>query len=102
MKFPLLRPAAQARRPPDASRPNVEIQILPFTAGVYPVPGEVFSCLSFPDPSERDIVYLESAIDDRMLEENDELDRYILKFEKLRTAALSPEATRTTLKRQME
>ena len=32
-----------------------------------------------------------------MLEENDELDRYILKFEKLRTAALSPEATRTTL-----
>ena len=80
-----------------ASRPNVEIQILPFTAGVYPVPGEVFSCLSFPDPSERDIVYLESAIDDRMLEETDELDRYILKFEKLRTAALSPEATRTTL-----
>ena len=66
-----------------ASRPNVEIQILPFTAGVYPVPGEVFSCLSFPDPSERDIVYLESAIDDRMLEENDELDRYMLKFEKL-------------------
>ena len=85
-----------------ASRPNVDVQILPFTAGVYPVPGEVFSCLSFPDPSERDIVYLESAIDDRMLEETDELDRYILKFEKLRTAALSPEATRTTLKRQME
>jgi hypothetical protein len=28
-----------------------------------------------------------------MLEETDELDRYMLKFEKLRTAALSPEAT---------
>ena len=80
-----------------ASRPNIDVQILPFTAGVYPAPGEVFSCLSFPDPSERDIVYLESAIDDRMLEETDELDRYILKFEKLRTAALSPEETRTTL-----
>ena len=37
-----------------------------------------------------------------MLEETDELERYMLKFEKLRTAALSPEATRTTLKRQME
>jgi Domain of unknown function (DUF5753)/Helix-turn-helix domain len=85
-----------------ADRPNIGLQVLPFTAGVYPMPGEVFSCLSFPDPSERDIVYLESAIDDRMLEETDEVDRYRLKFEKLRTAALSPEATRTTLKRQME
>jgi transcriptional regulator with XRE-family HTH domain len=83
-------------------RPNVDVQVLPFTAGVYPVPGEVFYCLSFPDTSERDIVYIESAVDNRMLEEADEVDRYMLKFEKLRTAALSPEATRTTLKRQME
>jgi hypothetical protein len=80
------------------SRPNVEVQVLPFTAGVHPGTIEVFSYLSFPDPTERDIVYLESAIDDRMLEETDELDRYILKFEKLRTAALSPDDTRTTLK----
>jgi hypothetical protein len=84
------------------SRPNIDVQVLPISAGVYPIAGEAFTCLSFSDPSERDIVFLESAIDDRMLEETDELDRYMLKFEKLRTAALSPEATRTTLKRQME
>jgi hypothetical protein len=83
------------------SRPNVEVQILPIAAGVYPVPGEVFACLSYADPSERDIVYLESAIDDRMLEETDEVDRYMLKFDKLRNAALTPKATHTTL-RQME
>jgi len=40
---------------------------------VYPGAGEVFAYLSFPDPSERDFVFLESSIDDRMLEEADEL-----------------------------
>jgi hypothetical protein len=84
-----------------AERPNVEVQILPVSAGVYPVPGEAFTCLAFTEPAERDIVYLESAIGDRMLEETDEVDRYMLKFEKLRNAALSLKATRTTL-RQME
>lgn len=83
-------------------RPNVDVQVLPIAAGVYPVPGEVFTCLSFADPSERALVYLETAIDDRMLEETDEVDRYMLKFQQLSAAALSPEDTRTTLKRQME
>jgi hypothetical protein len=85
-----------------SARPNVEVQVLPVAAGVYPGQGEVFLCLSFPDPSERAIVYLESAIDDRMLEETDEVDRYMLRFDKLRTMALSPEDTRATLKRHME
>jgi hypothetical protein len=84
------------------ARPNVEVQLLPVAAGVYPGQGEVFVWLSFPDPTERDIVYLESAIDDRMLEETDEVNRYMLRFGKLRTMALSPDDTRTTLKRQME
>jgi hypothetical protein len=83
-------------------RPNVEVQLLPIAAGVYPGQGEVFLCLSFPDPTERPIVYLESAIDDRMLEETDEVDRYMLRFDRLRAMALSPKATRTTLTRKME
>ncbi len=83
-------------------RPNVEVQLLPIAAGVYPGQGEVFVCLGFPEPTERPIVYLESAIDDRMLEETDEVDRYMLRFDKLRAMALSPKATRTTLTRQME
>jgi transcriptional regulator with XRE-family HTH domain len=81
-------------------RPNVDIQLLPVTAGLYPAAGEVFVYLTFPDPSERDIVYLETAVGDRMLEEPDELERYRLKFEKLRAAALSPDDTRTHLKQQ--
>jgi hypothetical protein len=84
-----------------SGHPNVDIQLLPFTAGVYPAAGEVFIYLSFPNPSERDIVYLESAVDDRALEEYDELERYRVKFDKLRAAALSLDETRTYLKQQI-
>jgi len=84
-----------------SGHPNVDIQMLPFTAGVYPAAGEVFIYLSFPGSSERDIVYLESAIDDRALEEYAELERYKVKFDKLRAAALSPDETRTYLKQQI-
>jgi transcriptional regulator with XRE-family HTH domain len=82
-----------------SKEPNVTVQILPFAAGVYPVVGAagVFVYLCFPDPSERDIVYLESAVDDRMLEEADELKQYTEKFDQLSQAALTAEDTRTYL-----
>lgn len=75
----------------------MDVQTLPLAAGIYPGAGEVFAYLSFPDPAERDFVYLESAIDDRMLEETDELQRYKLRFEQLAAAALTPSQTRTHL-----
>ncbi len=81
-------------------RRNVTVQVLPFGSGVYPVTSEVFIYLGFPSPSDRDIVYLESAVDDRALEEYDELERYRVKFERLRAAALGPEDTRDYLKEQ--
>ncbi|SRR6266568_2941343 len=98
---PAIRRAQLGHLAEITSRPNVDVQLLPVTAGVYPGAGEVFAYLSFPDPSERDFVFLESSIDDRMLEEADELERYRLRFEQLRTTALSPEETRTQLKQQI-
>jgi hypothetical protein len=71
------------------ARDNVEIQVIPVAAGVYPGAGEVFEHLSFPDPAERDFIYLESSIDDRMLEEADEVEHYQRRFERLSEAALS-------------
>jgi Domain of unknown function (DUF5753) len=81
-------------------RPNVEVQVLPIAAGVYPVPGESFTCLGFDDPGERDIVFRESAVGDRMTEETGKVDRYVLRFRQLADAALSPKATRAALTRQ--
>jgi Domain of unknown function (DUF5753)/Helix-turn-helix domain len=99
---PAIRAAQLGHLARISGRRNVTVQLLPFTAGVYHGTGEVFTLLSFPDPSERDFVYLESAIDDRMLEEPDEVHRYKLKFEKLCTTALSPKDTRTYLQQQTE
>jgi len=97
---PQIRPAQFGHLIEITTRPNIDLQILPVTAGIYPGAGEVFAYLSFPDPTERDFVFLESAIDDRMLEETDELERYKLRFEQLRAAALDPDQTRTHLKQQ--
>jgi transcriptional regulator with XRE-family HTH domain len=85
-----------------AKRRTVDVQVLPLKDGVYSGIGEPFVHLSFPDPAERDIVYLETAIDDRMLEEVDELNRYRVRFDQLCEAALTPAATRTYLQQQTE
>lgn len=84
-----------------ARRRNIQVQILRIADGLYAGAGEVFTYLEFPDDADRDIVYLETAIDDRMLEEPDELARYRTRFEKLRDAAISPTATVAHLREQM-
>jgi hypothetical protein len=80
-------------------RPNITVQILPVSAGVYPVTSEAFLHLAFPD-GERDIVYIETTIDNRMLEELDEIECYKLKFAALQAAALAPEETAAFLRQQ--
>jgi uncharacterized protein DUF5753/helix-turn-helix protein len=85
-----------------AERPTIEIQILRLTDGVYPGWAEPFVYLSFPDPGERDIVYLETCVDDRMLEEQDELDRYMRRFNQLSQQAHNPHDTPAYLSQHTE
>ncbi|WP_378286097.1 helix-turn-helix domain-containing protein [Actinomadura rugatobispora] len=80
-----------------SERPNVVIQLIPFEAGLYAGSGESFTYLGFADPGERDIVFLETTFDDRMLEEKDDLKRYMIRFDRLCEVALDPEATRAHL-----
>ncbi|MCP2335652.1 helix-turn-helix domain-containing protein [Actinomadura rupiterrae] len=76
---------------------HVELRLIPTAAGPYPGAGEAFTYLGFTDPAERDIVYLETTIDYRFLEEKDELRRFTDRFDRLAEAALSAEATRDRL-----
>lgn len=85
-----------------AKRPNVDVQVLSIASGHYPGGSEPFVYLSFPDPADRDLLYIETTIDNRYLEEEDELERYMVRFNRLCTAALDVDATRTHLERQME
>lgn len=74
-----------------AEQPRVSLQILPFSAGAYPVMTGPFWILEFPEHIDTDIVYLESAAGDLWLEEEAEIERYRLVFEHLRVMALSPD-----------
>lgn len=78
-------------------RENVSVQVLTLSEGLYPGAGEVFMYLKFPDATDRDIVYLETCFDDRLLEEEDELNRYIVRFDRLCDAALDTAATHAHL-----
>jgi transcriptional regulator with XRE-family HTH domain len=82
---------------------NVTVQLLLIADGVYPTKSsEPFVYLRFPDSADRDIVYLETTVDDRMLEERDELEIYAKRFSRLINAACDPDRTRKHLKQQIE
>ena len=81
---------------------TANVQLLPISRGVYDGAGEVFMYLEFADPDERDIVYLETSVDNRLLEEDDELRRYMVRFDRLCAAALDTAATRAYLTQQLE
>ncbi|MFI6575326.1 helix-turn-helix domain-containing protein [Nocardiopsis sp. NPDC050513] len=71
-------------------RPNVEIQILPFTSGAHAAGGLPFTILSFSDRNSADsVVFLESRGDGFYLESQEEIHRHRLIFSRTQGSALS-------------
>lgn len=59
-----------------AARPNITVQVLPFTAAAHVNPITGFRMLDFPDPRDPTIVYIEHLTGALFLEHGDEtLDR---------------------------
>ena len=54
-----------------ARRPNVTIEIVPFTAGLYNGILQAFLHLEFPDPEDADVAVLEGATRDTLLSNDD-------------------------------
>jgi hypothetical protein len=78
------------------TRPNITIQILPFAAGISRFPNP-FAILQFPDPDDSDVMYVESALADEVIDRPDVVAPYRIAFERLREQALSPAATQDML-----
>lgn len=76
-----------------ARRPNITVQVVPFTAGEHPGMDSPFTILEFPDSSDPDVVYLEHLLSTLYLEKVDEVRRYALFFDHLRAVALSAKAS---------
>ncbi|GDY33228.1 hypothetical protein GTS_48610 [Gandjariella thermophila] len=72
-----------------AERPNVVLQVIPFSAGAHAGTGVPFILLRFPD-NAGNIVYLEDLTTASYVDDPGHLANYELVFRHLLAAALSP------------
>jgi transcriptional regulator with XRE-family HTH domain len=82
-----------------ADMEHMNVQVLPFSAGVHPAMDGAFSILGFPEPTDPDVVYLENQAGSLYLEEAPEIDRYTRMFSHLVAKALAPDESRRLIKR---
>jgi transcriptional regulator with XRE-family HTH domain/phenylpyruvate tautomerase PptA (4-oxalocrotonate tautomerase family) len=73
-----------------AARPNVTLQILPFSAGANAGMDGKFTLLAFPDSEDPPIAYVEGLMGDVYVEAIDEVDHFSLAWKHLVTQALDP------------
>jgi Domain of unknown function (DUF5753) len=74
-----------------ASRPNITVQVIPFTVGAHPGMESNFNIIELPATSG--IVFVEGLIGSFYLQKPEELERYHQVFDRLQTIALSPKGT---------
>lgn len=82
-----------------AKLPHVNVQVLPFGAGVHPAMEGAFRILGFPELADPAVVYLENQAGSLYLEEEAEIDRYARMFNHLIAKALDPEESRRLIAR---
>lgn len=73
-----------------AKRPNITLQVLPFSVGAHPGMHGAFAIMDFPDAADSDLIYVESMAGALFLEREADVRRYASIFEYLRAGALSP------------
>jgi len=73
-----------------SARPNITLQILPFSKGSHPAMAGGFTILRFPGVIESSVVYLDNMTSDIFVEREDEVHHYRLAFDRLREIALEP------------
>lgn len=74
-----------------AARPNINLQVVPYSAGAHP--GMIGTCaiLRFADPEDRDVVYIDSTETPFFLDADADVRRYADTFTDLQRVALTPD-----------
>ena len=72
-----------------AKLPNINLQVLPFSAGAHAALTVPFSILDFPDPLDAPIVFVDTASGGLFLEESDEVDTHSVTFGDVQGSAMS-------------
>jgi hypothetical protein len=77
-----------------ASRPNITIEVLPFSAGLHSGLPESFIILEFREPEDSDVLFIETSRDLIVShDEAGEISGYLEKFAHLRSISLGPDGT---------
>jgi transcriptional regulator with XRE-family HTH domain len=74
------------------------IQVVPYEAGAHPGQAGPFIVLGFAEPSEADVVYMETVGGNLYVDKPGEVHLYTIAFDHLRALALSPADTRAMLR----
>lgn len=77
--------------------PNVTLQVLPLSAGAHAGVDGSLLLMSFPEPGDPDLAYVEGYMGSVFLEKSDDLARCTLAFDHLRATALSPDDSVTMI-----
>lgn len=75
----------------DAQRPNITIQVLPFSVGMHPATSGPFGVLAFPGSDDNDLVYVEGHLGDVYLEKEHDVDVYEQMFDRLVDMSMTAE-----------
>ncbi|HEU5157822.1 MAG TPA: helix-turn-helix transcriptional regulator [Streptosporangiaceae bacterium] len=73
-----------------ARRPHVTVQVLPYAAGEHAGLDGRFTMLSFPDPADPDIAYVEGTMGNVYLESSEATGQHRTRFEQIRERSLPP------------
>ncbi|MGK8524342.1 helix-turn-helix domain-containing protein [Nocardia asteroides] len=73
-----------------AERPNIRIQVLPYSAGGHSAAGGPFSILRFPEPELADIVYTEQLTSSLYFDKQRDVELYMSVMNRVSVEALSP------------
>jgi transcriptional regulator with XRE-family HTH domain len=76
-----------------AARPELTLQVLPFSCGAHAGHGGPFAILEFPDRTDSEVAYVESVAGILYLEKDREVRARTDAFDRLRAAALAPAAS---------
>jgi hypothetical protein len=76
-----------------AARPNVTIQLLPYSVGAHAAQGGAFTIMHFRADELRDVVYVEHLAGAQYIEQPDDVERYSRAMDHISAEAMSSEET---------
>lgn len=84
-----------------SERPDVTVQVMPFTVGAHPGIGGPFVVLGFPGQDEPEVILVEATASSHLLESEEQVSHYRSVFDHIHAAALGPEQSQEMLRRTL-